>query len=163
MDWGTIVTSLGSAASGGILGIAGSLIGFIGNYFKSKLEHKQKLDLMEMELKVKAQAGSWEGLRTSLQAESNIGQTYLWVNAVRGLYRPVLTTLLVIMSYVLFRDIIAAIGDKESLLTTVMTKIEIKDLLRYIVYSLVFSASTAIVWWFGDRSFTPPRIKDNNK
>ena len=28
-----------------------------------------------------------------------------------------------------------------------------------VIYSMVFAASTAVVWWFGDRAFTPPSMR----
>ena len=37
---------------------------------------------------------------------------------------------------------------------------EIKDLLRYMIYSLFFATTTAITWWFGDRAFAPPGMKN---
>jgi len=36
---------------------------------------------------------------------------------------------------------------------------QLANMTRYIVYSMVFSAATATVWWFGDRALTPPNMK----
>ena len=33
-------------------------------------------------------------------------------------------------------------------------------LANYITHSVVFAATTAMVWWFGDRGMTPPALKE---
>lgn len=43
---------------------------------------------------------------------------------------------------------------------TVLDAAEVKDLLRYIVYSVVFTACTAGMWWFADRALAPPGLKN---
>jgi hypothetical protein len=164
MEWGSILTTIaggvGSAATGGILGLVGSGLGAIVKYFQANQEHKQKLATMRLEMEMMSQEGAWKGLKESIKADAAVANTYKWVNAVKSLYRPALTTLLVIISYVIFLDILGGMADAGSTISKLFTYAEIKDLLRYIVYSLVFSAATAIVWWFGDRAFVAPELKN---
>ena len=113
MDLGSIAGSLfdagASAATGGIFGLVGNIATKIVGYFETaqqfrlkqaewahenellKLQMQAKSAETEDELKLVAARGSQLGLTASLQAESSIGATYLWVNAVRALVRPALT------------------------------------------------------------------------
>jgi hypothetical protein len=178
MEW--ITGILGSAASGGVFGFLGSAVGAAFKYFQTRQqqkfeekkwahelclidrEHERSREEDEHELAVISQQGAWSGLETSIQAETAVGETYKWVNAIKALYRPVLTTGLVIVAYIIFNDLLAVMtGNGADILAPgVFTPAEAKDLLVYNVNSLIFSASTAIVWWFGDRAFAPPGLKN---
>lgn len=165
MEWLTgILGSIGgiatSAASGGIFGLIGSGISTIGKYFQAKQAHKQKLEIMEMQMKMKAQEGSWNSMIESLKSEAAASDTYKWVNAIKALYRPFLTTGLVVVTYMLFQDVLGGLGNEQSVIADIFTGAELKEILRYIVYSIVFSTATAIVWWFADRAFAPPGLKN---
>lgn len=146
--------------SGGIFGLVGSLFGGVLQYFqrsqeqafkKETWDHEKDLLRLNMEaaktqtdneLAIVSQAGRMEGMNTSIQMQGKAGSSYKWVNAIRSLFRPFLTTALIYVSYLLFKHT----DDPE--------------LHNYIVMSLVFATSTAIVWWFGDRAFTPPGAKN---
>jgi hypothetical protein len=67
-----------------------------------------------------------------MQAEAAIGASYLWVDAVRGLTRPVLTVLLWLIAGVIFT---ASDAEGRSAITETAT----------------FAATAATLWWFGDR------------
>jgi hypothetical protein len=62
----------------------------------------------------------------------------------------------------IFKDLSAMLtGTGASVLAPgTFTPEQAKELLVYDVKSLVFSASTAVVWWFGDRAFAPPGMKN---
>lgn len=107
-----------------------------------------------------SQAGSWDGLQASINADAATVDTYKWVNAIKSLYRPFITTVLVVLVYQLFCDIVAGLGGTESVLSDIFTGQELKEIMRYIVYSVVFSASTAVTWWFSERAFQPPGLKN---
>jgi hypothetical protein len=75
---------------------------------------------------------------------------------VKDLFRPVLTAGLFVLSYVIFLDVIR----RNGVLAHVLSPDEALELIKYIVYSVVFSATTSGVWWFGDRAFSPPGMKN---
>jgi hypothetical protein len=180
MEWASLLTgTLTSAASGGILGFLGSAVGGVMKYFQTRQQHKHEqakwaheailLDKEharnreedEHELTMLSEQGSWEGLNASIQSESGIGDTYKWVNAIRALFRPALTTGLVVIAFIIFKDLSAMLTTLEpSAFTGILTPEEARALLVYDVNALVFSASTAVVWWFGDRAFAPPGMKN---
>lgn len=157
MDIGSIAGSIfdigASAATGGIFGLIGNVATKIVGYFeaeqqlkidRAKWAHETELLQLQMkerqaetedEIKLAATSGSWTGLTASLEAESAIGATYPWVNAVRALVRPALT-------FGLAAFLCAAVF--------IMTPGDIDR--AYVANSLVFAAVTAIVWWFGDRA-----------
>jgi hypothetical protein len=160
-----------SAASGGIFGLVGSGLAGVAKYFQRKQEqefkkeawgHEYELLKLQMqsrsqetenELAIVSQGGSYAGLKESIKADQKDLESYRWVNAIRSLFRPILTTLLLVICFSLFRDILT-----EN--TLMLEKQAVTEILKYIVYSLVFSSGTAIVWWFGDRAFCPPGMKN---
>ncbi len=180
MDFlGDIAGALGgvftSAASGGLFGLLGAGVGAVAQYFQRRQEqafkkeewahesHLLELNMRaraaetEQELAIVSQQGAWNGLGESLKADAAAGRNApSWVNAVRSLFRPVLTSGLLVLVYLVWRDLLAGLDAERSLLSAVLSEAEVKELLRYIVFSLVFAASTAVVWWFGDRSLVPP-------
>jgi hypothetical protein len=181
MDWATLISgALGSAASGGILGFAGGVIGGVAKYFQEKqrqaFEEKkwvhelelQRLEIQrdreedEHELAVIAQQGAWQGLGQSIQADAAGAtvETYRWSKAVKELYRPFLTTALFVLVYFIFQDLMTLFKGGDATLAKVFTPVEAKALITYMVQSVVFTASTAGVWWFGDRAFAPPGTKN---
>jgi hypothetical protein len=150
MDIGSILTS---GLSGGLFGLIGNVAGKVIGIFETREAFTQKreewsheerlLDMQtkahaaetEQELKVAAVSGSWSGLAESLKAETAIGTSYPWVNAVRALVRPVLTI---------------GLG---GFLCAAFFAMPASDSARgAISESLVFAAVTAVVWWFGDRA-----------
>lgn len=161
--------------TGGIFGMFGSLLSFGAKYFQAKQDQEFKRedrqhekDLIElnmksqsheteMELAIEAQKGSYLGLGASILADSKTKESWKWVNAVRSLFRPLLTAGLLTISFLIFRDLMDAM-DGEGLLS--FDKQEARELLVYIVNSIVFCTTTAIVWWFGERAFTPPGAKN---
>lgn len=142
-----------SAASGGLFGLLGNVTTKVLGYFEAEQQFKQKqaewgheTDLLKLQMQAKAAeteseialagaSGSWSGLTASLGAETSIGATYPWVNAVRALVRPVLT--LGLAAFLCAAFFAMAPGDIDR---------------AYVADSLVFAAVTAIVWWFGDRA-----------
>lgn len=181
MEWLSLIGgTAASAASGGIFGFIGSAVGGVFKYFQRKQEqkfeekkwqhelalidkeHERNREEDEHELSIISQEGAWSGLTTSIEADAKGGDTYKWVNAVKALYRPLLTTGLVVIAYLIFQDLVAMLSEAQdaAVLTKVFTPEQARQLLVYNVNSLVFSASTAVVWWFGDRAFAPPGMKN---
>ena len=150
---GTLVDAGTSAMSGGLFGLIGNVATKVVGYFEAEQQFKQKqaewaheTDLLKLQMNAKQQeteseialagaSGSWSGLSASLQAETAIGATYPWVNAVRALVRPALTFGL------------------AAFLCAAFFALAPGDIARaYVANSLVFAAVTAIVWWVGDRA-----------
>lgn len=178
MEW--LVGLLSSAAGGGVLGLFGSLIGggmkFLQAWQKQKEDrekraHELKLLEIEMqrqriedehELAIVSQKGAWQGLSDSLQSDAAISgaDTYRWSKTIKELYRPFFTSALFVMVWFIFDSLMAVLTAGDSMLATIFSKAEAKDLIIYIVQSVVFTAATAGVWWFGDRAFAPPGMKN---
>ena len=150
MDIGSF---LGTTLGGGLFGLLGNVASKVIGLYEAKQAFAQKkeewtheerlLDMQmkakaaetEQELAVTASSGSWTGLTESLKAETAIGSTYAWVNAVRALVRPALTLGLGTFLCAAF----FAMPDGDP------TRAAVSE-------SLVFAAVTAVVWWFGDRA-----------
>ena len=179
---GGAIGLLGSAASGGIFGLVGSLGGALVKMFQTSRDrkfqekkwayesdmldkqHKQATERgreeTENEMKIIGQQGSWEGLGESIAHDLSISNTSQWVDNVRGLFRPFLTCCLIGVDVYLWHSLTSGIfGEKSSTVLAVLGKAKAVEMLVYMVYSHVFACSTAIVWWFGDRAFAPPGMK----
>lgn len=171
MDFGDLFNIGASVASGGVLGLVGSVIGAVGKYFFTRQEQafeQEKWEyesrLLELQLKAKtietereaalvAQQGSWDGLAESYKAVAAIGQTHAWVNDFRALFRPLLTLVLWTIAGWVFYEI-----GKDQFDEWLQADQE-AALVQYMVYTVFFSASTATMWWFGDRALSPPTLK----
>jgi len=165
-----------SGLAGGVAGLVSSIGGQIANYFHTKSErefqekkwsHEERLHTLnnekdiqdhnqdmalsaqesEQALKLTRMTGSYAGLNTSIDADKSIGDSYLWVNAVKSLFRPFLTTMLWIISIIVFFTTYEA---PEVLVGNVV----------YMVESIYFATGTATFWWFGDRSYSPREMKN---
>lgn len=159
-----------SAGSGGILGIAGSLV---SGFFKSRQrkqelafkekEWEQEIRMQELVIKAKEREtenelailetqGSYTGLSESIKADAAIGETHMIINDVKALFRPFLTiSLWGISGWVFWRVCLNP--------NNILSDSEAIALIRYMVYSVFFCASTATTWWFGDRALNPPGFK----
>ncbi|MDJ0920908.1 MAG: hypothetical protein QNI84_07255 [Henriciella sp.] len=140
-----------NAAGGGVFGLVGTALGRVAGFFERRqsMAHEQARwahDLLVIEARRAADqaaaeaerdladtAGRWAGLKASMEAEAAIGPSYRWVNAVRGLTRPVLTFLLWGISAAIWFHADAA-GQSS------------------IIETATFAATAATLWWFGDRS-----------
>ena len=179
MDWlGEIGGLFANVASGGLFGLIGSIIGVGAKYLQERqrqawaereMTHELRLLDLEMqrttaeteqELAIVSQAGAWEGVRSTVAADAaGLAASPSWVNAIRSLFRPVLTGGLVVIVWLIWSDLMAAIETGDGNLLVLFTEAEIKDVLRYIIQAVVFAATTAVVWWFGERAMTPPGWK----
>jgi len=174
MEWANILGVASSAASGGVLGLAGSMLGGVFKYFKRRQEisfekakwsHEKDLfalelqrdrqedehenEIMAAQLQQLRTHGSYEGLSTSINADVMIRASYKWVDAVKSLFRPFLTLCLMAMTILLFNWLMDGELDGYTEPQT------IADMIVYTIKSVVFTTVTACVWWFGDRAITP--------
>ena len=139
-----------SAAGGGIFGLVGTVLGRLAGYAERRQAHAQErarwqhdTAMRQLDMKVRKQtaeaerraadtAGRWAGLESSLNAEAAIAPSYRWVNAVRGLTRPVLTLSLWLITGAVY--LLASDAERQAITETA-----------------TFAATAATLWWFGDR------------
>nr|WP_070958801.1 hypothetical protein [Hyphomonas sp. Mor2] len=140
-----------SAAGGGVFGVLGTALGRVAAYFERRqsIAHEERrwhheVKLLEMqrlaaaaeseaELALEHAEGRWAGLQASLNADAAVRSSYKWVDAIRGLTRPLLTLLLwSITTLIWFSADLANRGN--------------------ITETATFAATAATLWWFGDRS-----------
>ena len=74
-------------------------------------------------------------------------------------HRPLLTLALFVLTYAIWRDLLDAVAGEGAVLAAILDDAAIKSILGYIVTSVIFAATTAGVWWFGDRAMAPPSGK----
>jgi hypothetical protein len=183
MEWlDSIGGLLTGAASGGIFGFLGAAVGGVTKYFATKAErefeqlkwahedklHAQNLEKLKLEhdneVQIVAQQGSWDGLEKSLEHDMVASaNAYPIANTIKTLFRPFLTGMLTVMQFVIVWIIWQGFVNQEA--NSVINLLNAPaspatDLLRYTVYSVVFAAQTSIVWWFGERAFAPPGMKN---
>ncbi len=167
-----------SVASGGIFGVAGSLI---GAWFKKterdadrawqakKWDYEERMmdkqiqvgqAETENEIAIAGAVGSWQGLNTSIQADS-VGSKgcSIWATNIKTLFRPFLTLTLWVLAAWVFGEMMAAMVTENHPLAKLFSVEEMKEILKYMVYTVFFCASTATMWWYGERSLSPPATK----
>jgi len=165
-----------SAASGGIFGLFGAVVGQVSKYFQEKQRQafqrekwNYELDLQKLQMAAAAAeteqeialantAGSWAGMQASIQAESVL-RASPWANNIRSLFRPFLTLLLLGLVAWIFRTLLVEINSGTGILASLFNDDEMRGMLRYIVQSITFSAATAALWWFAERALTPSWAK----
>ena len=128
-----------------------------------ELEMKAKLQETEMEIELASAQGAWRGLDTSIEHDKAlVSSSGGFANTIKSIFRPFLTTLLVCVSAWVFYLIWQAFsqGKIDSIWLVLFTEAELKDIMKYMVYSLYFASTTSVVWWFGDRAFSPPGMKN---
>jgi len=137
VEW---VNLIFSAAGGGVLGLFGAGVKMFAEHKKREQNFKHELLMQvqinanmkletermtlkgEMDLDLQESAADSAGLQAAMRAEQAATGTSWWVNDIKALMRPLLTLLLVIAAFI-----------KPS-----------ED-------DLVWMASTAVTFWFGDR------------
>ena len=173
MDWGSIVGTVLAAGTGGATGLLASILGVwvkkrqaTEDRANKALDYEHEITLYELQMQDKSleaqvnldttnAQGSWNGLNTSIQASMGIGVTSQWVTDVKSLFRPTLTLILWIIAFILFHTI----STIDFTNNQVFSSTEMVELYRYMIYSVFYAASTATLWWFGDRAFAPPGQK----
>ena len=163
-----LISGAASVAGGGVFGLLGSLgsAWFKGKAVKAEREYSLQVQDKELEA---AESGHLQKMQEARQSMSSSGLTASiaadqinnlpgWAAGVKALYRPFLTTALVLICGYIFTLLLGALTG-DNVLSEVFPRAEIVAMIRYTVYSLVFSTATAITWWFGDRAVTPPNLK----
>lgn len=135
------------ALLGVITGGAGSWISKGLGIWEKKQEHEHELRLLDIQRKMRqsetesemaiAQEAAFADMRqASYQHDMSAGDTSRWVRNTLRMVRPVLTLLLIVLVCVIWMTI----GKEDA-----VVKLQIID-------GVLFMASAALAWWFGDRA-----------
>jgi len=142
---------LGTVLTGGITGVVGSVIGKAFSFLdawqeekKATNEHGRTLELLELQNKIGAEENEREMAITQskIDADSRVasyshdavgGTSSVWVIDCLRLVRPVLTFSLILLVGILYFK--AAQGGRAT-----------------IEASVIYMASSSVLWWFGDRA-----------
>lgn len=167
-----ISTALTGMASGGMFGLLGGIVGAFSKALQEKqrqnfqreqwayeenllrLHMEAKMEETEQELAIVTQEGSWTALDASLRSAAMI-QASPWANNIRSLFRPFLTIVLVGLAAWMFDSLIGQMAEGNGLLIEYFSLEELSGLVRYMVQTIFFTASTAALWWFAERALTP--------
>ena len=143
---------IGSVLTGGATGIIGSLIGKGFDVFNAVQKRKDRVldyehELKLIELQRSGKQAEWESERAIVDAEISGslreasyahdvagGRPHRWIISTLRLVRPVLTALLIVLVAVFYFN--ADAGTQAG-----------------ITESVLYMASSAVLWWFGDRAF----------
>lgn len=150
---GLVTTLLGPVA-----GLAGSVVTsiFKEREAKSALELKkidQSHELMLLDRQAAARAAETENERAIVEIDATArgvaasyahdmassGKSYAWVEAIKGLFRPFITILLISLAGAIYFTIDPFVS-------------AINELQQHIVYSVLFLMEVAVTWWFADRA-----------
>jgi hypothetical protein len=139
-----------SLISGGATGLLGTLIGRILGFYENKQKFQHELKLLELQAKIGAeeseremaiaQAKAASDLRVASYAhDSETGQGSQWVTNTLRLIRPALTLMLVMAVIMLW-------------FTAEQFEVDIRT---QVVVAIIYLATSAVTWWFGDRAPLP--------
>ena len=157
-----------SVLTGGATGLLGTALSAVVDFFQSRQQHSQELDLRRLDIElakveaegaaahaaIEAQAtrerAEWEALEASYREASRRwsrpgeGRLMQFVDAVRGLTRPLLTwslfALVGAIYFLLGASDLAAMGLRPRIVETVL-----------------YLFTTAMLWWFGSRQIEKRR------
>ena len=131
---------LGTVLTGGVTGIVGSIIGKAFSFLdawqeekKAGADHQRTLEMLKLQGEMKADEAENEMRIASYTHDTGIGTASLFVINILRLVRPILTFTLICLVGILYFQSDA--GGKAT-----------------IEASVIFMASSATLWWFGERS-----------
>ena len=148
--------------SGGATGLLGSLISTGFKFFQGIQDRKEAAEIRthelalqrlaietgqaetESELKIIQEESRRDQLVASYRHDSEIGRSSRWVINILRLVRPLLTfALIALTAWIYFKLTDALAGGNAAVLR------------EYIVHTIVYTTSAAVLWWFGDRALNP--------
>lgn len=133
--------------AGGATGLFGSVVGRLMSIWEIKdkrkfILEKYKLDAQlraqetESELKIISAKTSLKAMEASYDHDKSLNVTSSYVNNIRALVRPILTALLWFLVALVW-----------------FTMPLNMDYQKQIINTVLYAASTATFWWFGDRGY----------
>lgn len=179
MDFGVILSGLGAAASGGVLGLFGAGIkawtAHKADEAKRKfdlamrkadrdemqLEHDLKIKQVEKETERDIVISEQNRLTTELQVEGDVERAGIQLRASSyeqdkatygGGFVDVVRGLMRPMLTLYFAFLMAYVAYKFSILTGGFIPADTaQSMFQEIINSIIFLATTCVTWWFGDR------------
>ena len=170
-----ILSMLGSATGGGLLGVAGNFLKSRSELKAKELDHKHELatrihDIEEMQLEAvlrKEQIsleneGALALANVEAQRSQDVAASGLMVasftadkatygggivDTIRGLIRPLITVYLLVAFTVLCFKITTMVVGLDA-----MNSDELIELYKELIHSVIFLTTTATCWWFGSRA-----------
>lgn len=151
---------VGSALSGGLLGVVGASLKVVGEYYSNKqkmemqkISNDHEIALIDKQSQMKVIEGEIEARivrdkadgdikSKSYEVYTDLRNVYKWVASVIALNRVILTWLLWILTAWIAYKVMDIRG------TSI---IDGKDVMAQIVNNVTFCAAAATTWWFGDR------------
>jgi hypothetical protein len=129
----TVMTGSATGIIGSVLGKAFSFIDAWQEEKKAGADHQRTLEMLKLQGEMKADEAENEGRIASYGHDTGIGTASLFVINILRLVRPVLTFTLICLVGILYFQ--SDTGGKAT-----------------IEASVIFMASSATLWWFGERS-----------
>ena len=103
------------------------------------------------------QAASYAADRATFLTDTVLKTKHKWltyamggVDLIRGLTRPALTAYLVVIAHLMYMDLYILLAERGQALTGT----EMQALVLQVITTMLYLATTAVVWWFGSR---PPK------
>lgn len=160
--------------SGGATGLLGTLFSGVSGYFKQKaaFAHEEsmarlRLDEQKMEIEGKIQVTVEEGKIATALADAKLQESsykhdkraYIkgavssfWrgllamVDVIRGLMRPSITTYMMVLTTIMYLDVLRMVQGLDSMPPEFLLKV-----LEKIILMVIYVTTTCIFWWFGSR------------
>lgn len=137
-----------TAASGSVFGLVGSGASKVANHIRQRQTNAHQERKWNYEIHC-AQNGVPLQQTTREYVQPR-------VEGIRSLFRPVLTAILLIACFYMYVSLTEMAQKVEynslsSFSPAIIYLDQTYELIHYIVHAVVFSTTTAIVWWFGDR------------
>ncbi len=141
-----------SVLTGGATGILGSVLGKVFSFADfwieqkkadadhartiemTRLQHDLRSEELETEREIVLEEQAGKQRAASYRHDMSAGVSYPWVAAILRLVRPTLTVGLIALTWYIYSTS-DDFAQKE-----------------YIIQSVIYMTSTAVLWWFGDRS-----------
>ena len=144
---------IASVLSGGATGILGSVIGTVGRFLEKKqelrkmeMEFSQELKLQELQISARSEELESEHAIALVQADADIKTASYAHDASYGPTTPVIAAILRFVRPVLTFGLL---GFTVYIFFIVQ---EDPKIVRELSNQIMFLTTTAVAWWFGDRS-----------
>ena len=144
---------IASVLTGGATGIIGSAIGTVGRFFEKKqelkqikLEFDQELSLQQLQITARKDELESEQAIVQSQADASIKTASYSHDASYGLSTPIIASILRFVRPVLTFGLLGFSG---------YIFFSVQDdpgVVRELSNQIMFLTTTAVAWWFGDRS-----------
>lgn len=173
---GIFADAVGAIMTGGVTGLAGAGLQFLGNYFKDKQDKKHQLEMRKLEMdsmKLEAELAlskaqqeaeasmaiaeqhafekSFDNDRATYTPANGVDPRATWflvcIDFIRGLVRPLITLWFVYLLADLQAQVFKLTGGLEK-----MPAIAIEQLFNNIILTILYISTTVVLWWFGSRS-----------